>query len=188
VDPVWQRNRPDLRLTVSGGTADLESPNGTDIFKTNMTAPMLLRPVTGDFVLEATVEAAPVVFYQGAGLLLWNGANSYVRMERGFGGTGTVGFEYKNAAGPHKWVHGPLPSEHPVKTEATRVVLRMARSGGTVTGSWRPADKLDFAELGTVKMTLPETVKVGVAVLNRAQFGAKPTPFHARFDQIKVTC
>ena len=187
VDPAWQRNRPDLRLTVSGGVADLDAPNGTDIFRTNLTAPMLLRPVTGDFVLEATVEATPVVFYQGAGLLLWNGANSYVRMERGFGGTGTVGFEYKDG-GPHTWVHGPLPSEHPIKTEAARLVLRMARSGGTVTGSWRPAGKLDFAALATIKMNLPQTVRVGVAVLNRAQFGAKPTPFHARFDQIKVTC
>jgi len=85
-------------------------------------------------------------------------------------------------------VHGPLPSEHPVKTEATRLVLRMVRSGGTITGSWRPADKPGFAQLATVTMTLPPTVRVGVAALNRAQFGAKPTPFHARFDQIAVTC
>lgn len=85
-------------------------------------------------------------------------------------------------------MHGPLPSQHPIKTEATRLVLRMARSGGTITGSWRPADKLDFAELATITMKLPPTVRVGVAVLNRAQFGAKPTPFHARFDRITVTC
>jgi len=37
-------------------------------------------------------------------------------------------------------------------------------------------------------MTLPPTVRVGVSVLNRAQLGAKPTPFHARFDQITATC
>jgi hypothetical protein len=64
----------------------------------------------------------------------------------------------------------------------------MARSGRTVTGSWRPAGRPDFTELATVEMTLPPTVRVGVAVLNRAQLGAKPTPFHARFDQISVTC
>jgi hypothetical protein len=187
VDPVWERNRQDQTIAVSGGAASFNPPNGADIFKANMTAPMLLRPITGDFVLEATVEALPTVFYQGAGLLLWNGPNSYVRIERGFGGTGTVGFEYKDG-GPHKWVHGPLPSEHPIKTEATRLVLRMARTGGTITGSWRPADKLDFAELAHVPMTLPQTVRVGVAALNRAQLGAKPTPFHARVERIAVTC
>ena len=187
LDPAWQRTRPDLRLTLSGGTADLDAPDGTDIYGTNLTAPMLLRPVTGDFVLEATMVAAPAVFYQGAGLLLWNGPDTYVRMERGFGAGGTMGFEYKNGS-IHTRVHGPLNGQHPIKTAATRLVLRMARSGGTITGSWRPADKPDFAELATVKMTLPPTVRVGVSVLNRAQLGAKPTPFHARFDQITATC
>jgi hypothetical protein len=187
LDPAWQRTRPDVRLTLSGGAADLDAPDGTDIFRTNLTAPMLLRPVTGDFVLEATMEAAPAVFYQGAGLLLWNGPNTYVRMERGFGAGGTIGFEYKDGS-IHTRVHGPLNGQHPVKTAATRLVLRMVRSGGTITGSWRPADKPNFAELAKAKMTLPPTVRVGVAVLNRAQLGAKPTPFHARFDQIAVTC
>ncbi|MFI5889677.1 Hsp70 family protein [Actinoplanes sp. NPDC051513] len=187
VDPAWERNRQGQTIAVSGGAASLNPPDGADIYKANMTAPMLLRPVTGDFVLEATVEASPAVFYQGAGLLLWNGPDSYVRIERGFGGTGTVGFEYKDG-GPHKWVHGPLPSEHPIKTEATRLVLRMTRTGGKITGSWRPADKLDFAELAGVPMTLPQTVRVGVAALNRAQFGAKPTPFHARVERIAITC
>ncbi|WP_211268594.1 Hsp70 family protein [Actinoplanes subtropicus] len=188
VDPAWQRTRPDTRLTVSDGAADLDAPDGTDIYGTNMTAPMLLRPITGDFVLEATVETTPAVFYQGAGLVLFDDPDSYVRIERGFGQAGAISFEYRNPGGPHTRVHGPLPSEHPIRTEATRLVLRMARTGRTVTGSWRPADKIDFAELASVKMTLPQTVRVGVAVLNRAQFGAKPTPFHARFSQLRVTC
>jgi hypothetical protein len=108
-------------------------------------------------------------------------------MERAFGETGTMGFEY-NDGGVHQRVHGPLPSQQPIKATATRLVLRMARSGSTITGSWRPADKPEFANLATVQMTLPQTVRVGVSVLNRAQFGAKPTPFHARFDRITVTC
>ncbi|WP_433363897.1 Hsp70 family protein [Actinoplanes sp. CA-142083] len=188
VDSAWERNRADLGITVSGGAADLNAPDGADIYQSNMTAPMLLRPVTGDFVLEATMQVSPAVFYQGAGLLLWNGPTSYVRIERGFGGgVGTIGFEYRDG-GPHQRVHGPLPSQHPIKTGATRMVLRMARSGGTITGSWRPADKPAFAQLAKIPMTLPQTVRVGVSALNRAQFGAKPTPFHARFEQISVTC
>ncbi|MFF5289196.1 Hsp70 family protein [Paractinoplanes globisporus] len=187
VDPAWQRSRADTKVTVSGGAVDLDAPNGADIYGDILTAPMLLRPITGDFVLETAMEVSPTVFYQGAGLLLWNGPVSYVRMERAFGKTGTIGFEY-NDGGTHLRAHGPLPSQHPITTNATRLVLRMVRSGGTITGSWRPADKPEFAQLASVRMTLPQTVKVGVAALNRAQFGAKPTPFHARFDQITVTC
>ncbi|GID94126.1 Hsp70 family protein [Amorphoplanes digitatis] len=188
VDPAWERPRKDLTLTVGGGVAEMDAPEGTDIYKTNTTAPMLLRPITGDFVLETEMEASPAVFYQGAGLLLWNGPASWVRMERGFGRTtGTVSFEYSDA-GTHLRPHGPLPSQRPIETAATRIVFRMARSGDAVHGSWRPADKPTFADLATVKMTLPQTVRVGVAALNRAQFGAKPTPFRARFDRITVTC
>jgi hypothetical protein len=187
VDSAWKRSRTDLKLTVSGGRADLDAPDGADIYQGHMTAPMLLRPVTGDFVLETEMEATPVVFYQGAGLLLWNGPNSYVRIERGFGKTGTMGFEYKDG-GPHQRVHGPLPGQKPLATSATRLVLRMARTGGAITAAWRPADKPTFTNLGTIHMTLPQTVQVGVAALNRAQFGAKPTPFHARFERITATC
>ncbi|MFC7273032.1 Hsp70 family protein [Paractinoplanes rhizophilus] len=188
VDSAWERNRADLPIAVSGGTAELDAPDGTDIFQSNITAPMLLRPVAGDFVLETTVEVSPAVFYQAAGLLLWNGPTSYVRIERGFGGgSGTISFEYRDG-GPHQRVHGPLPNQNPIKTEATRMVLRMVRSGGRVVGSWRPIDKPGFAELGNVPMTLPQTVRVGVSALNRAQFGAKPIPFQARFERIAVTC
>jgi hypothetical protein len=188
LDPAWSRTRADTRLTLAGGAADLDAPEGSDIYTGFMTAPRLLRPITGDFVLEATLEAAPAVFYQAAGLLLWVGPESYVRVERGFGGHyGTLAFEYRDG-GLHQRVHGPLPNQKPVRADATRVVLRMTRTGGTVAAAWRPADRAAFADLGSAKLTLPPTVSVGVSVLNRAQFGAKPTPFHARVERVAVSC
>ncbi|MEU7906654.1 Hsp70 family protein [Actinoplanes sp. NPDC049118] len=188
VDPAWERTRADASIIVSGGMAEMDAPDGADIFTSYMTAPMLLRPATGDFVLETTLEVTPSVFYQGAGLLLWNGPNSYVRIERAFGKTGTVGFEYKDG-GKHTRVHGPLPNQNPIETAAARLVLRMTRTGDTITGSWRSLDTSEFSDLATVSMTtLPQAVRVGVSVLNRAQFGAKPTPFRARFARITLTC
>jgi hypothetical protein len=165
---------------VSGGVAEVDVPHGADIYDANTTAPTLLRPITGDFVLEAALEASPAVFYQGAGLLLWNSATSFVRIERGFGPAGWVGFEYRDG-GPHQ-------KKTPAKTTATQVVLRMARTGNAITGSWRPANQTGFTNLATVQLKLPPTVRVGVAALNRAQDGAKPTPFRARFDRVALTC
>jgi hypothetical protein len=37
-------------------------------------------------------------------------------------------------------------------------------------------------------MTLPQTVRVGVGRAQPGQLGAKPTPFHARFDRVALTC
>jgi hypothetical protein len=37
-------------------------------------------------------------------------------------------------------------------------------------------------------MTLPAALKVGVAVLNRAQNNAKPTAFNAAFTSVSLTC
>jgi hypothetical protein len=188
LDTAWELNRADLRITVAGGVAELDAPDGTDIYHANMTAQMLLRPITGDFVLEAALEATPAVFYQAAGLLLWDTQTSYVRMERGFGGGfGTMALEY-NDGGTHTRVHGPLPSQKPIHTTATRVVMRLARAGNQITATWRPADTPDWSELGKITMHLPDTVRVGVSALNRAQFGAKPIPFRARFDRVSVTC
>jgi regulation of enolase protein 1 (concanavalin A-like superfamily) len=188
LDPAWERNRMDTRITVAGGYADVDAPDGTDIYHANMSAPMLLRPVTGDFVLETEFEATPKIFYQAAGLLLWNSQVSYVRMERGFGGgSGTMALEY-NDGGKHSRVHGPLPSQDPVKTSATRVVMRLTRTGEKIVATWRPADKTEWSNLGTVTMHFPDTVRVGLSALNRAQFGAKITPFHARFDRVSVSC
>lgn len=51
-----------------------------------------------------------------------------------------------------------------------------------------PAGDGSYADLGEVTVGLPATVRVGVAVLNRAQLGADPTEVHARFERVGVSC
>jgi hypothetical protein len=149
---------------------------------------MLLRVPTGDFVLETEVATEPGQWYQGAGLVLWNGSESYVRLERGFGDVGAVIFEYRNG-GPHVKVHSPSRDDPQlIQTDADPVVLQLSKTSDAVSARWRPAQDQQWQELGTIAMALPDSTKAGVAVLNRAQNGAEPTPFSGRFDYVRSSC
>jgi hypothetical protein len=149
---------------------------------------MLLRVPTGDFVFETEVAAEPRQWYQGAGLVLWNGSDSYVRLERGFGDVGAIVFEYRNG-GPHVGVHSPsLNGPQLVQTDADPVVMQLSKTADAVSARWRPAQDQQWQELGTIAVALPNTTKAGVAVLDRAQNGTAPEPFSARFDYVRSSC
>jgi regulation of enolase protein 1 (concanavalin A-like superfamily) len=182
---AWQRTRNNAALTVAGGTVTMAAPDGSDIYETYVDAPRLLRPVTGNFVARADVTARPHQFYQGAGLVLWAGAQNYARVERGYGQYGEVVFEYKNGA-KHKRVL--KPGSGAARADADRVVLELSRQGSAVRARWRPATETAWRDLGSVPMTLPAGVQVGVSVLNRAQGKAKPGAFSASFDSVTLTC
>ena len=93
---------------------------------------MLLREPGGNFTIETDVTAAPKQYYQGAGLLLWNGSTSYVRLERGFGDVGSIIFEYRDG-GKHIKVNGPHTfSPHNIRTDATRVQLQLTKGDNEV--------------------------------------------------------
>ncbi len=59
-------------LTSRLGFIRISTPNGNDLAPfTNMTAPRLLQPISGNFDIRTLVEFYPQVNYQGAGLLVW---------------------------------------------------------------------------------------------------------------------
>jgi len=184
LDPAWQRTRPEAGLLVAGGVVEMEAPEGSDIYAAYTAAPRLLRPVTGDFVLRTELVAQPSQFYQGAGLVLWDGANRYVRVEHGYDKYNEVIFEYRDG-GPHKRV---LPGGTATHATADRLILELARSGNVLRARWRPSTEVDWQDLGTITMNLPADVQVGVSVLNRAQGNSKPDTFSAAFTSVSLTC
>jgi regulation of enolase protein 1 (concanavalin A-like superfamily) len=184
---AWQRTRPDATVKLAAGTAELAAPDGADIYEDHLKAPMLLREVTGDFVLETDVTTSPHQFYQGAGLVLRSGPENYVRLERGFVFLSGIGFEYKDG-GDHIRVRSPRRGPEKVQTDAKRVVLQLTRKGQTISARWRPFNEPGFTELGRITVRFPDTIRVGISVLNRAQSGAKPTSFRARFEHVALSC
>ena len=184
LDPAWQRTRPEAGLLVAGGVVEMEAPEGSDIYAAYTAAPRLLRPVTGNFVLRTELVAQPSQFYQGAGLVLWDGANRYVRVEHGYDKYNELIFEYRDG-GPHKHV---LPGGTATHATADRLILELARSGNVLRARWRPSTEVDWQDLGTITMSLPADVQVGISVLNRAQGNSKPDTFSAAFTTVSLTC
>ena len=114
-------------FVVAAGAVELTAKNGSDIYVTELRAPMLLRVPGGNFTIETDVTASPEQYYQGAGLLLWNGSASYVRLERGYGDQGAIIFEYGDG-GKHIKVDGPHSfSPDNIETDATRVQLQLTK-------------------------------------------------------------
>ncbi len=188
VDTAWEKVQPVGGFVVAGGSVEINAPDGSDIYETELRAPMLLRVPSGDFVLETEVIVNPGLFYQGAGLVLWNGSLNYVRLERGFGDVGVIIFEYRNG-GSHIKVNPPdSRSPKVIRTAATRVRLQLSKTATTVSARWRTDEDPGWREIGAIDIALPNYTKAGVAVLNRAQSGAKPAPFTARFEYVRVTC
>jgi regulation of enolase protein 1 (concanavalin A-like superfamily) len=187
VSKGWERTRPDADITLAGSAARMTAPDGSDIYPDRTEAPMLLRTVPGDFVMETTVKAYPDQFYQGAGLVLWVDRTRYVRLELGYGDVQAIVFEY-NDGGTHTRVHAPSKAGPGlVATKANDVVLQLKRSGNEVTAGWTTG-KNKLRDLGTITLELPGTVKAGVAVLNQAQNGAEPETFQATFYRVWFTC
>jgi regulation of enolase protein 1 (concanavalin A-like superfamily) len=184
----WERTRPDVDVPLAGSAARMIAPDGSDIYDDRIDAPMLLRTVPGDFVMETTVAAEPDQFYQGAGLVILVDETHYVRVELGYGDVRAIVFEYRNG-GAHTKVHPPRKRD-PNVVVATQndVVLQLERSGNEVTARWRSGEQTKLRNLGTITVDLPDTVKAGVSVLNRAQSGAEPEPFPATFYRVWFTC
>jgi Caspase domain len=190
VNPGWERlDSSDAGLVVAGGSLEMTAPDGSDINEPYQRAPRLLRALTGDFKLETEVSVQPRQLFQSAGLLLWNGSQTYVRLERGFGDVGAILFEYRDSGGPHTKPNPPLSSSpNVIRTDATHVLLQLTKTDSEVSARWRPFDDPQWREIGKFHIGLPESTKAGIAVLNHAQEGARPARFSARFDSVRATC
>jgi tetratricopeptide (TPR) repeat protein len=118
--------------------------------------------------------------FNGAGLLLWQDARNYIRLEaaaymaRGV----TVRFalfEHRRSGVP---VHGIANTRTRLAAAPTR--LRLERRGRTLLGFARQGSD-DWIEVGRFEADLPSTVYVGVAAVNASQ-----APFTAEFEGFTV--
>ncbi|MEJ2863491.1 hypothetical protein [Actinomycetospora flava] len=178
--PTFAATPGSLRITAPPGS-DVRTEQG------RITAPSLLVPVDGDFVLETEIDLVPLVAYQAAGLLVMRDVDDYVRLERGIGDFDAVALEFSRDA-RHVKVHGPFRGDpQPIRTETVAVGLRLVRTGETVRASWRDvaADGQWRALSGEVPFAGPASV--GVAVLNTGA-AADAENFAVSVRRLSLTC
>lgn len=152
-----------------------DSANGNNLAPGLMGAPRLLRPLSGDsFKISTQLEITPIHDYQGAGLLIWQDEENFIRLERGLGlnGQGVYfakndndGFTYQFAA-----------------TEATMLRLRLQRLGRIVI-AWMKDDQAGWKVVGAVNTLPSDDLQVGIIMV--ADFYSPPTT--ADFDYFAIT-
>src|SRR5439155_4882609 len=89
---VWLDPFDDCRYRVGDGL-EIRAANGRDLRGLNRSAPRLLRPVTGDFAVQAVCVVPSKERPATGGLLLWKDKGNYLRLDRGTRGEHEISFQ-----------------------------------------------------------------------------------------------
>lgn len=152
-------------------------------------SPRLLTGATGDFqaqvrvngrILPGTQPLPNLPFtFQGAGLLIWQDENNYLRLER------TASYSpdgKKHLILVENCRDGRLlPSTFRDSREAD-TLLRLERKGSEVRCSYSPDDGKTWLEVKRQNVTFPASVQVGVSASN-----ASKKPFLARLEAFQLS-
>jgi regulation of enolase protein 1 (concanavalin A-like superfamily) len=165
VDPLGDSS---YSLTANPGHLRLFTPdNNHDLYPyANLNAPRVLQYINGDFVVTTKVTINPQYNYQGAGLLIWQNVNNFVRLER----TLVDGVDmWFNIGGNHAGIQIPYFNQS--------VYLRFQRSGSSITASYSTSG-LSWTTVSTVDFPSVSTLQVGLSLTNQWQ----NNPIWADFD------
>jgi len=170
-----------LSLKVPGGWHDLYPEGST------LNAPRVLRPVQGDFVFTvkvggdfqpgATSAVAETPAYNGAGIVIWNDSDNFIRLDR-FAvvregrAIGTVVLMVHNGGRL-----GPTRSE---AFQQEICYLRVQRKGNVIIAAFS-SDGSKWTELKSFDTSWPATLEVGLAGVNTSI-----QPFLVKFDEVDL--
>ncbi|HUW09936.1 MAG TPA: DUF1349 domain-containing protein, partial [Anaerolineae bacterium] len=140
---------------------------GHDLYS-NLNSPRVVQPVCGDFSIGTHVSIDPVPNeYQGAGLLIWQDEDNYIRLELKTGGH--VRFLRR--------IDGTYTDSGDVGVSTPEVYLRFERQGNTFTASYSQQGS-DWTGVGTASFPATQVLGVGVHLINEWQ----DNPLYADFD------
>jgi regulation of enolase protein 1 (concanavalin A-like superfamily) len=179
---VWTDPNNDAThsLTARNGFLRLTVPEDNDLAGgINYDAPRLLVPQNGNFLLETLVEFDPKEYYQGAGLLVWQDEDAFLRLEFGFGGMGggdkNVVF-VKQEDGGLGLVDGvDLPAA------LKRIELRLQRNVNQYTAWYREVGGV-WQTIGSTELSFNPSVNVGIAQITQYT----SSKISADFDYFRV--
>jgi DNA-binding SARP family transcriptional activator/regulation of enolase protein 1 (concanavalin A-like superfamily) len=154
-DWAWHDPFGDCSFTAQDGLA-IEAANGRDLWGLNQSAPRLLRPASGDFVVETVCFSAAHETPAVGGLLLWRDRQNYLRLDRGTRGRSEISFSGCLENADLLLGRGRLPAE--------RVHLRLERFGNRVKALCS-ADGHRWLAVGGVAFPADGPVEVGLHVL-----------------------
>jgi beta-xylosidase len=162
------------------GFLRLSVPENNDLAaEVNYDAPRLLVPKNGDFTIETKIEFDPQEIYQGAGLLIWQDENAFMRLEFSYGGMGGI---TKNVVfcSQENGALGVVASVDMPDTQKS-MELCMQRKGDQFMASYRQTGGT-WLEIGSKTISFPSTIDIGIAQVTQYT----STLISADFDYVKI--
>ncbi|MCD6519147.1 MAG: DUF1349 domain-containing protein [Anaerolineae bacterium] len=159
-------------LTNSPHSLELSTPRGGHDLFLNLDAPRMIQRVTGDFVIRTKVAMIADYDYQGAGLLVWQDSNNYIRAELG-GAPRAITMAYR--------IHGHYRHVHCGAYGFTSIFLRITRTGNTFSGEYS-TDGVKWKPIYSVSYPAESSLYVGLHLINQWQ----NHPAKAYFDYFEI--
>jgi adenylate cyclase len=151
-DWVWHDPFGDCSFTLRD-RLEIRAANGRDLWRINLSAPRLLRPASGEFVVQTVCLPAEHETPAIGGLLLWRDSQNYLRLDRGTRGRAEIAFSGCLENEDVLLGRGRLPAES--------VYLRLERVGGRV-NALCSADGRRWFTVGQAAFPEGDPVEVGL--------------------------
>jgi RNA polymerase sigma factor (sigma-70 family) len=177
----------DCKFTVAQDTLTITLP-GTDhalcVEQNRMNAPRVLRPVEGDFIAQVRVAGdfpggsksvvATRHAFHGAGLLVWQDANTYIRLERGLVTSDDQNINYASWELRKGGEFARIGNSGDLILQDAAVWLRIERLGNKILGSVS-TDGTSWTTLEPITVDMPKKLLVGVVAGHNTLTGYEPT-------------
>jgi regulation of enolase protein 1 (concanavalin A-like superfamily) len=189
-DWVWQDPFGDCTFTVQNGL-EIHAANGRNLWYLNLSAPRMLRQVSGDWAVQTICVPASEERPAIGGLVLWKDNENYLRLDRG--ATGEHEILFVGCLGNQDIVIGrgrlrESASQQIVKSPE-QVFLRLERIGDRV-DALCSADGENWFTVGGVTFPVEDPVQVGlhaIGNIDRAIYrGAHPDGTTIRFESFQL--
>lgn len=171
VDPLGDSG---YSLTTNPGFLRLFAPGDNNDLYLNLNAPRMMQTVTGDFTIKTKVTISPIADYQGAGLLVWQDSDNYIRLE--LNSPARI-INYSHRINGTYFDVNPDPSNNGSST----AFLQIAKSGHAFSASFSTTGS-SWQNIYTVNFNPSSSLQVGLSLLNQWQ----DNPINATFDFFEI--
>jgi predicted ATPase/class 3 adenylate cyclase len=177
---TWQNPFDDSKYAVRDGLI-VHAANGRDLWRSNQSAPRLVRPVDGDFAAQATAMPGLSDRPSMGGILIWKNDLNYIYLARGLSGEHDLCFMGSTEGQEVILGRGRLASD--------RILLRFEKVDNTVCALCS-VDGTEWYLVGKTEFSVDDPVMVGLVAMGDIDrgiyFGAFREGTAIRFESFEL--